>query len=75
MAICILISSALLGHEAKKRNDEFNANYAKLLNTATANFVKRFCHEDGAIDWDKLYLLIPARKNPNSGYYFAAYLL
>ena len=53
-----------LGHEAKKRNDEFNANYAKLLNTATANFVKRFCREDGAIDWDKLVSFNSREKKP-----------
>lgn len=43
-----------LGHEAKKRNDDFNKNYANLLNLATGEFMARFCGKDGAIDWNKL---------------------
>lgn len=43
-----------LGHNAQKRNDEFNKSYAKLLNRATTDFTQRFCDDSGAIDWNKL---------------------
>lgn len=43
-----------LGHEAKKRNEEFAKAYAKVINLFTASFITDFCQADGAIDWQKL---------------------
>lgn len=43
-----------LGHEAKKRNEEFAKAYAKVINLFTASFIADFCQADGAIDWQKL---------------------
>lgn len=43
-----------LGHEAKRKNDEFKIEYAKMINKFTAEFMIGFCKTDGAIDWDKL---------------------
>ena len=39
-----------LGHQSKKRNDDFNKKYAQLINKITADFSERFC-VDGVIDW------------------------
>lgn len=42
-----------LGHQAKKRNDEFDIAYARVVNRFTESFIADFC-VDGAIDWPKL---------------------
>jgi hypothetical protein len=39
-----------LGHQAKKRNDAFNREYAKIINTLVQDFVSEFCN-GGQIDW------------------------
>jgi hypothetical protein len=43
-----------IGRDARKRNDEFNEEYAKVVNRFTAEFIKEFCDRDGGIDWDRL---------------------
>lgn len=43
-----------LGHDARRRNDEFSKEYSKVINRFTAEFVREFCSEDGGIDWNKL---------------------
>ncbi len=43
-----------MGYHAKERNEEFLANYAKVLNQFTVEFAKDFCTKDFAIDWNKL---------------------
>jgi hypothetical protein len=43
-----------LGFEAKRKNDEFSNEYAKVLNKFTADFFGQFCNQDGAINWAKL---------------------
>jgi hypothetical protein len=43
-----------MGHRAKERNEEFLANYAKVLNRFTVEFAKDFCTKDFAVDWTKL---------------------
>ncbi|MEP0804169.1 MAG: cytosolic protein [Chloroflexota bacterium] len=42
-----------LGHQAKERNKAFLAEYAKIVNLFTQEFMDKFC-VDGVIDWDKL---------------------
>lgn len=42
-----------LGHEAKEKNEEFQKQYAILINQFTAQFSKEFCPK-GVIDWKKL---------------------
>jgi len=42
-----------LGHQAKERNKAFWAEYAKIVNLFTREFMDEFCR-DGIIDWDKL---------------------
>ncbi len=42
-----------LGHRAKKRNEDFDEAYARMLNIFTAQFFIEFC-KDGTIDWEKL---------------------
>jgi len=41
-----------LGHQAKKRNEEFTESYAKRINLFTQEFSHRFCDSSGAIDWE-----------------------
>jgi hypothetical protein len=43
-----------IGHYAKERNEEFQVEYAKVINRFTAEFIKDFCQPDGAILWEKL---------------------
>ena len=45
-----------LGYEAKQKNEEFNKQYAILVNQFTSEFSKEFC-PDGLIDWEKLVRL------------------
>jgi hypothetical protein len=42
-----------LGYKAKKRNEEFFAEYSRILNLFTQEFMDDFCI-NGKIDWDKL---------------------
>ena len=42
-----------LGHEAREKNEEFQKQYAILVNRFTSEFSKEFCPK-GKIDWDKL---------------------
>lgn len=42
-----------LGYRAKERNEEFFAEYSRILNLFTQEFMDDFCI-DGRIDWDKL---------------------
>lgn len=42
-----------LGYRAKERNEEFYAEYSRILNLFTQEFMDAFC-VNGIIDWDKL---------------------
>lgn len=42
-----------LGYRAKQKNDEFNEEYAKIINRFTVQFSEKFCI-DGKIDWESL---------------------
>ncbi|GHT37964.1 hypothetical protein FACS189427_11650 [Planctomycetales bacterium] len=42
-----------IGHKAKQRNEQFDVEYAAMINKFTVQFANRFC-EDGKIDWHKL---------------------
>jgi len=42
-----------LGHRARERNEEFNREYARIINLFTQEFAQDFCKE-GAIDWHAL---------------------
>jgi hypothetical protein len=43
-----------LGHNAKKKNEEFLEQYASMINLLTQQFSKNFCKDDGGIDWEQL---------------------
>ena len=40
-----------LGHQAKERNEEFQQEYARVVNKFTFEFMKAFCDADGNIRW------------------------
>ena len=40
-----------LGHKTKDKNEEFNTQYYKLINTLTHDFYESFCEKDGSINW------------------------
>lgn len=42
-----------LGHKAKEKNEEFMAQYSKIVNIFTEQFNSQFCKQ-GMIDWEKL---------------------
>ena len=43
-----------LGHNAKRRNQEFGKEYGAVVNRLSRVFGFAFCHDDGSIDWPKL---------------------
>ena len=50
-----------LGHDAKKRNDDFAVDYAAVINRLAIDFSKRFCTDNGSIDWNRLVAFSSAR--------------
>ena len=50
-----------LGHDAKKRNDDFALDYATVINRLAIEFSKIFCTSDGRIDWNRLVAFSSAR--------------
>lgn len=42
-----------LGHKAKERNERFNIEYAKIINSLVKGFISRFC-DNGKINWELL---------------------
>lgn len=53
-----------LGHRAKERNEEFGKEYAKVANRFTAEFLRNYCLDDGAIDWVKIVAFNSATIKP-----------
>lgn len=43
-----------LGYKAKEKNDDFVQSYSQRINVFTEKFLKTFCKNNGAIDWEKL---------------------
>lgn len=43
-----------LGHRAKERNEQFQREYAKVINRFTKEFIDGFCDASGEISWEKL---------------------
>jgi len=50
-----------LGHQAKEKNEEFQKQYAALINKFTSEFSAEFCPE-GVIDWKKIVELNSKKK-------------
>lgn len=48
-----------LGHKAKEKNDDFLNSYSQMINKFTKQFTAEFCTNDGAINWQKFFGLIP----------------
>ena len=42
-----------LGHQAKERNEEFDSEYARIINSLVTGFIAKFC-DDGKINWTLL---------------------
>lgn len=53
-----------LGHRAKVRNEDFGKEYAKVANRFTAEFIRDYCTEEGAIDWEKIVAFNSATIKP-----------
>jgi len=43
-----------LGHKAKEKNEQFQIEYAKVINKFTLEFSKDYCAPDGSILWSNL---------------------
>lgn len=41
-----------LGYQAKKKNDDFYQEYAKVINLFTKEFIENYCFSDGSINWE-----------------------
>jgi hypothetical protein len=52
-----------LGHKAKEKNEQFQVEYAKVINKFTLEFSKEYCSSDGSILWTKL-VRFNSGKNP-----------
>lgn len=53
-----------LGLRARERNELFGQEVAKVANRFTAEFIRDFCLEDGAIDWQKIVAFNSATTKP-----------
>jgi hypothetical protein len=53
-----------LGHQAKKRNEDFSSEYDKVLNRFQREFLNEYCDESGAINWPKIVAFNAARDKP-----------
>ena len=53
-----------LGHRAKERNETFVKEYAKVANRFTAEFLRDYCTEDHAINWEKIVAFNSATTKP-----------
>jgi len=53
-----------LAQDALERNQNFMESYAALINKFTLEFSQEFCHESGAIDWNKLVKFNSEEKLP-----------
>lgn len=51
-----------LGHQARQRNDDFQAAYAMIVNKFTLQFGKEYCLPNGMIDWQRLVRLVSERR-------------
>jgi hypothetical protein len=52
-----------LGHKAKEKNEQFQVEYAKVINKFTLEFSQEYCAPDGSISWNKL-VRFNSGKNP-----------
>lgn len=52
-----------LGHDAKRRNQDFAGQYGPVVNRLSKEFADGFCGNDGAIDWPKL-VAFSSQKGP-----------
>ncbi|GAB1235234.1 PmeII family type II restriction endonuclease [Ferrigenium sp. UT5] len=43
-----------IGHKARERNEDFQIEYAKVINRFTKEFIEEFCAADGQIEWEKI---------------------
>jgi hypothetical protein len=53
-----------LGSRAKERNAAFSREYSKVENRFTAQFIKDYCANDGAIDWQRIVAFNSATQKP-----------
>lgn len=53
-----------LGFKAKEKNDEYYAEYCRMINKFTQEFITEYCDNDGNINWDKIVRLNAAIKQP-----------
>ncbi|MYB00819.1 cytosolic protein [Candidatus Poribacteria bacterium] len=43
-----------LGHQAKKKNEQFMEEYAKVVNKFTAEFIGKYCDAEGNMLWEEI---------------------
>ncbi len=53
-----------LGHQAKKKNELFVQEYAKVVNRFTAEFIGTFCDADGNMLWEEIVKFNSAETTP-----------
>jgi len=51
-----------LGYKAKEKNEDFNIEYAKVINKFNREFLNTYFLEDGSIDWVKIVKLNSGNK-------------
>ena len=54
-----------LGHKAKQNNEDFQIEYAKVINKFTSAFIEEYCNKKGSILWNDLVKFNSGiKKNP-----------
>ncbi|MCX8076664.1 MAG: PmeII family type II restriction endonuclease [Aquificaceae bacterium] len=43
-----------IGHKAREKNEAYSAQYDAVLNRLVGEFIRLFCRQDGAVDWERL---------------------
>jgi len=52
-----------LGHTARRRNDEFQGEYGRVITRFTRDFTIEYCDDNGAINWERLLRFNSAQSN------------
>ena len=53
-----------LGFKAKEKNEEYYAEYGRMINKFTKEFIADYCNDKGDINWDKIVRLNAGIKQP-----------
>lgn len=57
----------LMKNEPLKYKEQFNKEWAAIINRLTSEFTELFCTDTGHIDWERLTIFVSAKEKPRIG--------